>query len=141
MDSARDTSFAKTSTSNGRNNTSTFWGTSMWDTFVQSSSAEQETRSILSQGIQGKTIGKRNRMEDNHFLLPLNDMRNTSNTKDNGSLQIEGHGKMNGKRRMKPQRMSITITVKNRLVRDENTPKEPVECFKVTSVGIKNRDT
>ncbi|XP_065915733.1 uveal autoantigen with coiled-coil domains and ankyrin repeats protein-like [Dysidea avara] len=140
MDSARDTSFAKTSTSNGRNNTSTFWCTSVWDTFVQSSSAEEETRSILSQGIQGKTIGKRNRMEDCQFL-PLKDMRNTSNTKDNGSLQIEGHGKMNGKRRMKPQRMSITITVKNRLVRDENTPKEPVECFKVTSVDIKNRDT
>lgn len=135
---SKDTSFDKTSTSTGRNNR--FQSSLMWDQFIQSSSAEHGSLSILNQGIQGRTIGNRNRVENGHFT-PLKDMKNTSNIKDNGSLKIEGQGKKSGKRRMHPQRMSITITVKNRLIRDENPPKEPVECFKVTSLKCKDQYT
>jgi len=135
---SRDASIDKTSTSTGRNNR--FQSSLMWDQFIQPSSAEDGSLSILNQGIQGKTIGKRNRVQNGHFT-PLKDMKNTSDTKDIGSLKIEGRGKKSCKRRMHPQRMSITITVKNRLIRDENPPKEPVECFKVTSLKCKDQYT
>ena len=140
MDSTRDTSFAKMLTSKSNNNTlsSAFQPSFMWDSFFQSSPAAKETISVLSQGIQGKMIGKRGRQENGHFY-PIKEMRSTSKANDIESLQIEGYGKKSGKKRVHPQKMSITITVKNRLVRDENPPKKPVEAFKVTSLNIKDR--
>jgi len=134
----KETSFAISSNSYGKYNA--LQNSLTWDPFVQSCSTEDGSTTILNQGIQGKTIGNRNIMKNSHLTL-LKDMKNTSSIKDNGSLQIEGRGKKSGKRRIHPQRMSITITVKNRLVRDEYPPKEPVECFKVTSLKCKDKHT
>jgi len=94
MDSTRDVSFAKMLTSKSK---------STWNLFVQSSPAVEETISVLSQGIQGKMIGKGGRQENGHFY-PIKEIKSTSNTNDTESLQIENRGKKSGKKRFHPQK-------------------------------------
>lgn len=111
------------------NRRSTHRRNSMWDPLIYHSpfATVTDTSSDLVKGITGTTIGKK--VNKDTKLTPK------ATTKGLPTVQVKG----SGRRKYQPDNVKIKITIKNRLMRgyENSSKREPLECFKVTSLSNK----
>ena len=112
------------------NRRSTHQRNSMWDPLVYHSpfATATDTSSDLVKGITGTTIGRKLHNDSN--------LTSKTTTKELPTVHVKGCGR----RKYHPDNAKIKITIKNRLMRgyENNNKREPLECFKITSLSNKS---